>query len=414
MCQKRTLRLSVLLCNLATHYDTTIYILLVPIIAPLFFEDTSQLLAITKGYTATLATILARPLGILYFANLAHHKGPLHALSRSVIGITCTTSAMMLIPSDTNISLTILLLIRAFQAFFAAGENNLAKLYVLKKDQLSHNTLSSMEYEISSLAGITIASLCAYVCSRHPSFWRLAFLASCIGLLFPALIRLNINKSLPLILQNSQFNQSSIKVFLAFLKGNKSAVFKISFLHGFNYFTYSFAFVFINICAPILNPQISYENMLALNAPFLGLDALVLLALYRYKSSIQQLTKIAPLLPALLSLLIFIMFWQSKSPQMYLYINILKTCLIIIGVICSVSFTDTTFNASAKLANNKYLLFGVCNCIGSDLLGRSLPAVGIFLIQYTKSYWPVVCLCGAICITSSVCAVSLQKFIKQK
>ncbi len=414
MQKKKHLRFSILLCNLTTHYDTTIYILLVPIIAPLFFSTTTQSLAITKGYGATLIGIIARPLGIIYFSNLAHKKGALQALSSSIIGITFATSAMILVPSGALFSSITLLLIRGLQSFFAAGENNLAKLYVLKKDKLSHNTLSTMEYETSSLAGIAIASLCAYVCSRYPNFWRLAFFLSLPGVVFSTIMRVNITKNPYSDAKTDQFNQNSPKALLTFLKKNKNVLFKMSFLHGFNYFTYSLAFIFINIWASTINPNIRYEKMLSLNVPFLGLDSLVLLIFYNYKRSVVYIAKIAPLLPGVLGILIVVAFWQAENSKMYLCVNILRMCVIVIGTACSISFTDITFNASIKISNNRYLFYGICYCIGSDLLGRSLPSVGMLLIQHTKSHWPLVCFCVTICVVSSFCALSLQKFVKQK
>jgi hypothetical protein len=413
MCKKKNLRFSVLLCNLVTHYDTTIYILLVPIIAPLVFSDTT-LLAITKGYGATLVGILARPWGIVYFSSLANKKGALNALSKSIIGITWATLAMIFVPLESVTSPIMLVLIRTLQAFFAAGESNLAKLYVMKKNSLSHNSLSTIQYEASSLAGIAIASLCAYICSRYPSFWRLAFVLSLPGAVFSTMIRINITHDSDQSPNANHFSQSSTQTLLTFLKNNKNILFKMSFLHGFNYFTYSLAFIFINICTPTINPAVSYEKMLALNLPLLGLDILVLLIFYRYKESIHYVARVASLLPVLLGTLMCITFWQSESPQIYLYVNMLRMCVIIIGTICSVSFTDTLFNASTKISNNKYLAYGVCYCVGSDLLGRSLPAIGMLSIQYTKSYWPLAFFCGTICVVSSFCALSLQKFIKQQ
>ncbi len=413
MQENKNLRLSILFCNIITHYDTTIYALLIPTIAPLFFDNQTPMLAIIKGYAGLLLGIISRPLGILYFAKLENINGYVHAFAKSALGITLTTCAIVILPTQDKFSIIApiaLLSIRSLQSFFSAGENNLAKIYIMSNKDCANYEHYAAQYEISCLTGITLAFISAYFCSKQPNFWRFAFLFPCLGIILSTIIRFQFSKAL----QDSKPSQvaiNSTKKLLTIIKSNKKVLLQISVLHGFNYFTYSLVFIFTNVFIPTVDPHITYKQMLSLNIPFLGLDIFVLLALY-YSKILNTRFRIVVFLPPLLAILIFVTFCQTGT-RLYLCANVLRGITVIIGVICSIAFAGVIFSASKKVSKDSYILYGILYCIGSDLLGRSLPAIGLFLTHYLQSLWPAVLFCICICTYTSLCYSALQKFIQK-
>lgn len=79
--------ITILVGNTVDHFDTSLYIFLAPIIALVFFPNTDKLLSLIMAYGILATSIITKPLGTYLFGMIARLKGPVAALSNSLIGV---------------------------------------------------------------------------------------------------------------------------------------------------------------------------------------------------------------------------------------------------------------------------------------------------------------------------------------
>ena len=121
--------ITILIGNTVDHFDTSLYIFLAPIIAPVFFPNTDKLLSLIMAYGILATSIITRPLGTYLFGTIARLKGPVVALSHSLIGVGTLTLFMGLLPGHATIGWLAPLLFMTFRILreiFAAGETSIA------------------------------------------------------------------------------------------------------------------------------------------------------------------------------------------------------------------------------------------------------------------------------------------------
>ena len=82
--------LLILFGNVVDHFDTSLYVFLAPLLAPLFFPNEDKVIGLIMAYSVFATTIITRPLGIYIFSIIAQNKGPNLSLSLSLIGVATT------------------------------------------------------------------------------------------------------------------------------------------------------------------------------------------------------------------------------------------------------------------------------------------------------------------------------------
>lgn len=413
--KNKSLKFSILLASACTFYETTAYAFLVPVIAHLFFLEPTPILAMVKGYCAIGVSLFARPIGIIYFSRCTKKYGVTITLYKSVLGLICAALLMATLPSYTSYGIMapiVLILCRTMRSFFAAGETNTGKIHLMQNHNLSKNIFAASQYDIAAITGILIASAVAYLCYLFPNAWRLAFVLPILGFIVSAIIRRSKivhEKIEPLD------KHHAIKAFLlglfSTMRKNKKRLLQMSTLHGFSHFAFYFAFVFLNTFLPEISKDVTQNKMLLLNIPLLVIDLFVLIACLRYRETLVKMENILILLPAMLGALIPCAFLFKNN--FYLSVNLLRVITVIIGAICPVYFSPLTFSTAHKIAKNEYALYGIAQSFGSEILGRSLPAIGLFCLYLTSSYWTTVTICSVICFASTICAFSLKKFVSK-
>src|SRR5262245_113042 len=90
---------SMLLGNLFEHYDTALFGLLSPFLAPLFFPGQDPLTALILTYCIIPLGMIARPIGSLIFGYIGDTRGRKEALVLSLMGMAIITTIMGFMPT---------------------------------------------------------------------------------------------------------------------------------------------------------------------------------------------------------------------------------------------------------------------------------------------------------------------------
>lgn len=167
---------------LVEHYDTSLYGFLTPVLKELFFPNVDPITAliyIVSGYGVSL---FFKPFGALFFGYLGDKYGRKKALFLSVCGMALISVAMGLLPTYETIGIfapVLLILCRAMQAFFVAGEYNGGAIYIIEHDKTKSIGLASGIYCSFTALGIMFASFATNLVLHYgKEYWRYAYLLS--------------------------------------------------------------------------------------------------------------------------------------------------------------------------------------------------------------------------------------------
>jgi len=168
--------------TLIEYYDYALFIIFLPIIAPLFFPSHSAYQSLVQGYFLLLATAIARPLGGLCFGYFGDTFGRPNALLASMIGIAVATFSIGILPSTASIgywAIVILMITKIIQVFCFGGEYNGAGIYVVEHAQNKQEGLMGSVLSATTLCGALLASLVGIMLTTKfmPTWsWRIAFI----------------------------------------------------------------------------------------------------------------------------------------------------------------------------------------------------------------------------------------------
>ncbi len=153
--------LSIFLGNLFEHYDTALYGLLSPFLAPLFFPTQDPVTALILTYGMIPISMLVRPLGSIFFGFVGDNYGRQQALYISLSGMAVVTLMIALLPEFNRIGIfapILLLLGRMLLSFFCSGEAAGGAVYIIENSAESKQNLMSGLFGSSTIAGIILAS----------------------------------------------------------------------------------------------------------------------------------------------------------------------------------------------------------------------------------------------------------------
>lgn len=172
------------------YYDYALMTIFLPILSPLFFHADSAYQSLVKGYWVLMITLLARPLGGIFFGHLGDTLGRRKALLASMYAIALSTLAIGLMPGYAvfGIWATILIIVaKSVQMFCFGGEYNGAGIYVVEHAQKHNEAFMGSLLTATMLAGSLVASLLGvlFTTASMPAWsWRIAFIfGSLIGVL---------------------------------------------------------------------------------------------------------------------------------------------------------------------------------------------------------------------------------------
>lgn len=383
--EKKTSKIvSILLGNSLDHFDTVLYVLLVPIMANDFFPGHDPTVQIIYMYTVFAGSSFVRPVGSFFFGWLAKLYGPNKALRASLIGVSSSTFLIGVLPDYATIGCfapIFLIALRAVQGISSAGESAIAKFFIMEGMGDRSARKAAYFYESSTMIGIIVGSFLSMKAVSYSQevscdVWRwcfllggmLGFLVLCLRAMQEKAAVYRPKKKVSLLLFKKGFNVYKKEIFFS------------AILYAFSYSTYALSFVFMNTFVPLVT-SISYQSMLDWNTKLLLIDLLLIpiVGTLLLKCSPTQVMKISALL---LGLLLPIFFFFIKGADIF-YIIVVRVAIILLGVAFS---TQINFYFSKKVSGeNKYIVLSLSNALGTTFLGKSLPAICMFFWYWSNS-----------------------------
>lgn len=208
--------------NVIEWYDFALFGYFTPVIAALFFPDTSRVLALLETYGVFAAGFVMRPLGAIVFGFIGDRIGRRRELFLSVILMAIPTFLLGLLPEYNQIGILApisLIGLRLIQGFSVGGEFSGSVTYVGETAPLQRRGLSTSFTNVGSVAGMLMGSLLAALVtnqlsesSLHSWGWRLPFLFG--GII--GFVALYIRSQLP---ESAVFQESQHHRQISFLEG---------------------------------------------------------------------------------------------------------------------------------------------------------------------------------------------------
>jgi len=388
--------ISILIGNLLDHFDSALYGFLAPILAPIFFPQHDPIVQLILAYSFMATSIVTRPLGAFLFGNIAKKYGPLTSMSYSLTGVAIFGIVIGFIPSHEQIgywSAGLLLIIRFIKGTFAAGENAIVKLYILENKGDKAAFKASYIYQGSSMIGAILASAISALILwlGKPELWRYCFMCSGLVCFVAYGMRyMSTTQDEKLLFQSYEF--SSIKSFWK----HRIAMLSIAFTTGLSHITYSIPCIVMNSLMPLI-ADVTLEEMMELNTILLVLDMLMIfvigpfLARFDYLQIIRKST-----LAMIISIPILIIFLPGSGLW---YISFVRIWIVFLGVIFMCP-QNLYYKKLFENTKEQYVLVGMANALGAGIIGKTVPAVSMWLWYMTKNIWSIAGYIGivAICV----------------
>lgn len=365
-------RIATYLANVLDHFDSSLYGFLVPILAPLFFNDSDHKVLLIKGYGLFLLGIITRPMGAWYFSKLAHQKSPQYALIKTIQGITIATVAFVFIQPHANWgiwSAVCLCILKSLQNFFSSGEVSIASLYVLENSTPKQRHPITSAFLTSTMVGIGLASLISSILYYLPNpekYWKYPFYFSALTALCSWwLRRITISHHSKLIKVKFKIDWQQVMLTIP--------------IAGLYYVTYSVPMVFFNSFAAELTNH-SMADIMTSNTALMVFDVIALLVLGKICKNISaiKLLKTAAYACIIIMPIAFVIIPHSS----FITLIIIRIIMILAGVLFSIPLHRYYFENLPE--KNRYSTSALSYAIGSEVFGRSFPAVGIFLWKSTE------------------------------
>lgn len=366
--------------NILDHYDTNLYGFMAPILAPLFFPNHDPIVQLIFAYGLLSSSVISRPLGAFCFGFLARFVHPQICLSFSLVGVALATGSMAFLPTYSSIGFwapILLAILRCLQGFFGGGESCIAGLYIVGRCPKELHGWYGGLYQSSTVIGILLASGAVWAISDCSliDLWRIPFLIGLGAGICGVILRfkaIQINKIEPIVKRPQTTH---------FILKNPSLLIRIALISSFSYLTYVLPFVFLNGFVPLIS-KIKASEMLAMNTIFLFMDAAICPFLGklsdRFDTKRFMVTMVISL--ALISVPGFLLLPTANLMTIALF----RMIIVLIGL----GFLAPMYGWFLKElpdSEERYLIKGVAYNLGTELFGRSMPAICLSIWHYTGS-----------------------------
>ena len=395
---------TILIGNAIDHFDISIYAFLAPVMAPLFFPHSDPIIGLIMAYSIFATSIVTRPFGTYIFAMIAKVHGPVKALSYSLIGVGVATFVIGALPNYSMIGVIapiLLILFRIIREVFAAGESAIAKLYILQDRSEKEAFKNSYLYQISSICGISLASLSAtlvhYLDTENS--WRVVFFFGGSAAIIGNILRKNSDITLEKSSEKSLkfYNHAGIKI----LWKHKLDLLQIAIINSISHLTYVIPFVTMNHLVPLIT-NIELKVMMAINSFMLVFDMIMIplvgKIVSRFKANIIMLTACWVLAITIVPV------WYFLDNASIIYVSFVRFWIIIWGVVFLCPLNLWLYNKIK--GDEKYIVVGMGTTLGASIVGKMAPAICLVLYYKTGSYMSV-----AFCLASmfAIAALLLQR-----
>ncbi len=364
--------------NFLEHYDSALFGLLTPFIAPLFFEAKDPITALILTYSMLPLGLVTRPLGSLVFGWIGDHFGRRQALTLTLTGMGLVTVAMGCIPLYREIgpwAPFFLALGRMFQGFFAAGEVSGGAIFLLERFTPSKRSLISSFYDSCSLGGALLASGLVTLLSAREFIemgWRYLFWTGGMTALLGLILRWRVSGMSEVIDAPKEE-----KGLLIVLKEQYKPLLQLFFASGFCYTTYSFGFTLMNGFIPLVT-SLSKTQVMQVNTLLLVYDML-LLPLMGYLAFRFGKERIMIAGAAASVILAIPMFHLLGSASLGICIAV-RVAIISSGVIFSAPYYAWAIEQVPP--RHRYLILSLAGALGSQLIGMPTSAICLWLYKH--------------------------------
>lgn len=396
--------------NFFEHYDTALFGLLSPFLAPLIFPEHDQLTALILTYAIIPLGMLARPLGSLFFGYIGDVYGRNHALFLTLAGMSIVSACIALSPTYAQagiISSIIFTLGRILQNFLAAGETMGGAIFLLENSPNKRHDLLSGLYGASSMGGHLLASFGVLMFSSYNAIdfgWRHLYLYGCVTAFFGCMIR-NSSQGIQAPAQQSKSISSMKEQFWKYRK----QLLLIIINSGFTHATYAIALVLMNGIVPLVS-SVSKTEIMEINTYLLILDfcALPFFGWIASKVSREKLMLFASLGVIIFAVPLF-MALQGASLAGIIGIRI---AFVLLGVAFCAPLHAWAQMLVPPTCRYEVISFGYA--IGSQLLGGPTAVLALWCYQKTGMIssvsWYWIFLATASCITMAISLRSGKTF----
>lgn len=375
--------------NLFEHYDTALFGLLAPFLAPLIFPTQDPLFALILTYAIIPLGMVARPLGALLLGRLGDSWGRSKALVISLGGMAFVSFLMAFLPTFEVAGWSAPLFFffgRLAQNFLAAGEVMGGGVFLLENaPEKKHDFLSGC-YNASTIAGILLASsgvsLCAYLGGVEQG-WRYLYLAGSATALTAFLIRGSVQTEAQSNVPASTRGYD-LHSFVRVIRESARPLFLIGLGSGFSYVTYTLSLVLLNGFIPLIT-SFSKESMVNLNSQLLILDFSLLPFCGWIASKVGRKKLMGG--TALVTALTFIPAIMLLQRGSFLDIVMIRVLLVALGVAFFAPFSAWAQNLVPKESRFMVISFGYA--AGAQLLGAPAAAISLWLYNVTQIPWAV-------------------------
>lgn len=413
---KRFQVFSLFIGNLFEHYDTALFGLLSPFLAPALFPYQDPISALIFTYALIPLGMLARPLGSLLFGYIGDQYGRKQALFGALVGMACVSGCMAACPPFQTLgSLAPLLFFlgRVMQNFFAAGENMGGAICLLEQTDDGQQDLMSSFYSASTIGGILLAAAgVSLLCSLGilEEGWRLLYVVGCMTGCVGVVLRRQVPE---LKIKEISYPFSGAKLFSTFWIHRK-ALLQIALAAGFSYASYSVALVMINGFLPLIS-SVTQEQMAQLTTGFLVFDfcALPFFGFVAQKFSRQKVMAAAALSAAIGGVPLFILMEGGS----FITILLVRLCLVLIGM----GFSAPFHAWSQKLvpATDRYIVISLGYALGSQIIGAPTSAISLWFYGQTGSvasagiYWVALALISTVVLVRQRFQLNSETAVRQ-
>jgi MFS transporter, MHS family, proline/betaine transporter len=368
--------------SMVEYYDFVLFIMLMPVILPLFFPADSLIQSLKKGYWILMISIFMRPLGGILFGYIGDWMGRRKALLCSMYGIAIATFIMGMVPNYATAgiwSVVVLTFAKSLQILCFGGEYNGAGIYIVEHARDQYEGFIGSLLIAVALLGSLLASIMGVICTAAfmPSWsWRAAFVfGSLIGVLGIAY-----RKCLP---ESPNFQQADLKVYslIHLFKQYPWEIIAGICVGAFTTVPFMTVFTFVN---PILLAKgyVTQHQLMWLQTG-INLSGLLIVIVSGILSDKKSLRAVMRIGCFLLMILAYPLMWLIDRGHL---------SLIIFSSICLVMINEILLGPSNAYLKNlfpmqyRYRGASFSFCLGMSIFGGLTPVVENFIYQKTGHF----------------------------
>lgn len=248
-----------LLGTVVEYYDYSLYGFCAAILAEKFFPAKDKIDSLMYVFAAYALSYCAKPFGAVFFSRIGDKYGRKMSLKITILGISIPTLLIGLLPEYSVLgttSMTILILCRFFQGFFAGGEYDGAAIYVIEHLGVASKYTASGFTRATGVLGLLlgIAATNFFTSSIFPEWgWRIPFLLSMPMALLTIYYRSFLEET-PIFIEHNYESPEFSGIF-KFIRSNWQILILMIFLAGSFGITYQVSIIFMKQYLPMVIPS---------------------------------------------------------------------------------------------------------------------------------------------------------------